>query len=350
MTASATTTPPASAPKRGTVIKFAIGIAVSVAIVGYIIAKLDWHAFLAEFRAFNLWYLPILIALMLCVALVRAWRWQILLPSAQPVRLRDAFDATLLGFMANFLMPLRAGELVRPWTLSRWQPIPFTSALASIVVERFFDAFSLVVLLGVCLLRFDNAPPHVLAGARVIAISFLVLLVLMLVGYFLPGPIESAGRRATQRLFGQRAPKLAERLNRFLVGILGGFRGISSGRDLLAVLAISATHWLLMGVWYQVVLIGFGQSNTFWPGMLLNLMIAVAVAAPSAPGFVGTFQAGCILALSVMLGQSREFAMAYSIVAHVLQFLVVVLAGLVVLHLRGLSFASLRKEKTSSSG
>lgn len=325
-----------------------MGIAISVAIVGYIMVKLDWHAFLAEFRAFNLWYLPLLIVLLLCTALLRAWRWRMLLPG-QPARLRDTFDATILGFMANFLMPLRAGELVRPWMLSRWQPIPFTSALASIVVERVFDAFSLVVLLGICLLRFDNAPPAVLAGARIIAISFLVLLALMLIGYFLPGPIESFGHRASSKLFGQRTPTLAQKINRLISGLLGGFRGISSTRELLGVLALSACLWVLMGVWYQTVLMGFGQSNTFWPGMLLNITIAVAVAAPSAPGYVGTFQAGCILGLSVMLGQSREFAIAYSIVAHILQFLVVILAGLVVLQLRGLSFTSLRNEKTSSS-
>lgn len=335
-------TPSRPAASRGTIVKFAIGLVVSLAIIGYLIFGLDWHSIVKEFEAFNLLYLPLLIVLLLLTAVIRAYRWRILLPGSQPVRLRDSFDATILGFMGNFLMPLRAGELVRPWALSRWQPVPFTSALASIVVERVFDAFSLVVLLGVCLLRFDNAPPAVLTGARVIAVSFLALLALMLIGYFLPGPIESFLHKVTRRLSGQRAPKLAERINRLISGLLGGFRGISSTRELLAVLALSGGLWLLMGVWYQTVLMGFGQSDTFWAGMLLNITIAVAVAAPSAPGYVGTFQAGCILGLSIMLGQTREFAVAYSLVAHILQFLVVILAGLAVLHLRGLSFASLR--------
>lgn len=335
--------PGKTAPPRRAIVKFALGLFISAAIIIYLVFGLDWRTFLKEFEAFHLLYLPILVLLLLLTAVIRAYRWRILLPGDQPVRFRDCFDATILGFMGNFVMPLRAGELVRPWALSRWQPIPFTSALASIVVERVFDAFSLVVLLGICLLRFDNAPPAVLAGARIIAISFLVLLALMLIGYFLPGPIESFGHRASNKLFAQRAPALAQKINRLISGLLGGFRGISSTRELLGVLALSACLWVLMGVWYQTVLMGFGQNDTFWPGMLLNITIAVAVAAPSAPGYVGTFQAGCILGLSVMLGQSREFAVAYSIVAHVLQFLVVILAGLTVLQLRGLSFASLRR-------
>jgi hypothetical protein len=75
--------------------------------------------------------------------------------------------------------------------------------------------------------------------------------------------------------------------------------------------------------------------------MLLNLMIALAVAAPSAPGFIGTFQAGCLVALTVISGYSREFAMAYSVVTHVLQMTLVLGAGFVVLHLRGLRLAQL---------
>lgn len=334
--------PPQPATSRGTIVKFVVGLVISLAIIGYLIFGLDWRSIAREFESFNLLYLPFLVLLLLVSALFRAYRWRILLPTEQPVRVRDCFDATILGFTGNFLMPLRAGELVRPWAMSRWQPVPFTSALASIVVERVFDAFSLVVLLGVCLLRFDNAPPAVLTGARVIATAFLTLLALMLVGYFLPGPIESFLHKVSRRLFGRRSPKLADRINRLITGLLGGFRGISSGRDLVIVLALSAAVWLSMAAWYQAVLMGFGQSDTFWAGMLLNITIAVAVAAPSAPGYVGTFQAGCILGLSIMLGQTREFAVAYSLVAHILQFLVVVIAGLITLHLRGLSFATLR--------
>ncbi|MGA1531013.1 MAG: hypothetical protein ACO398_09770, partial [Kiritimatiellia bacterium] len=96
-------------------------------------------------------------------------------------------------------------------------------------------------------------------------------------------------------------------------------------------------------LWYQVLLWGFGIYPSWWVGMMLNVMIALAVAAPSAPGFVGTFQVGCIVALSTIYGYSKEFAMAYSMIAHVFQMALIVVAGIVVLQLRGMKFSQLRK-------
>jgi uncharacterized membrane protein YbhN (UPF0104 family) len=97
-----------------------------------------------------------------------------------------------------------------------------------------------------------------------------------------------------------------------------------------------------MGAWFQVMLWAFGEFPSWWVGLILNVIISLAVAAPSAPGFVGTFQLGCIVALANMHGYSKEFAMAYSVIAHVLQIVLMVIAGLVVLHLRGLSFSQIR--------
>lgn len=73
------------------------------------------------------------------------------------------------------------------------------------------------------------------------------------------------------------------------------------------------------------------------------LMVAFAVAVPSAPGFLGTFQFGCIIALSVLYPYSKEFAVAYSVVSLGVQYVVLNLAGLYVLKKRGLNFSELRK-------
>jgi hypothetical protein len=103
--------------------------------------------------------------------------------------------------------------------------------------------------------------------------------------------------------------------------------------------------WFLVAFWFQGLLWAFGVYPSLWVGMMLNVMVALAVAAPSAPGFLGTFQVGCILALSTVYGFSKEFAMAYSVIGHLLQMVFNVAAGLFVLHRRGLTFSQLRSSR-----
>lgn len=346
-----TETPPSAGSKpsrRSGALRLAISVGISAVIILYIIRSLDWHAFVGELRQLQPSYLAPLIALLLLLAWVRALRWRVLLPGRYPLRTATIFQATVAGFAATFILPLRAGELVRPWLLSRWQQIPFPVALASVVVERFFDALSLMVLLVICLLRYPDPPPIVAAGARVMAVSFALLLVMVLLCYVRPAWIKGATRFFAERLLG-RWPRWADRATRMADGIVEGFRGISSPGELAAALGLSAALWLLMAAWYQLLLIGFGQHDSFWTGLLLNVLVTVAVAVPSAPGFVGTFQAGCIMALSVMRPHSREFATAYSIVAHALQLGVTVLAGLAILHLRGLSMRDMRRQPETTA-
>jgi uncharacterized membrane protein YbhN (UPF0104 family) len=61
--------------------------------------------------------------------------------------------------------------------------------------------------------------------------------------------------------------------------------------------------------------------------MTVTVMVAIAVAAPSAPGYVGALQLGCVLALAIF-GVSESQAIAYSIVLHIAQFVASVGAGL----------------------
>ena len=75
--------------------------------------------------------------------------------------------------------------------------------------------------------------------------------------------------------------------------------------------------------------------------LTVTVMVGLALAAPSGPGFVGTFQAGCVVALSGVFGVSKEISVAYSIFAHAVQAIVGILVGLYSLYRQGLSFSGM---------
>lgn len=318
---------------------FSIGL--SFGLLVFLLHALDWSSFRQELGRVKWFYLPVLVLLMGGLIWIRALRWRELLPAQGRASLRDLLDATLLGFFASFVLPLRAGEVVRPWSLTRWQPVSFSAALASVVTERMWDAITLLAFLGLTLTRLSAVPDAVQVGARALVVICLILLGIIMICYAAPDALP----RLVGRILCRWAPnqaRLTDRVNRMLRNFMDGLRVVQGPAHLARVALLSAALWVLMAVWYQVALWAFGEHPSWQVGMLLNLMIALAVAAPSAPGFIGTFQAGCLLALSAISGYPREFAVAYSVVTHAVQMAVILLAGGLVLQVRGLRFAQLR--------
>jgi len=79
----------------------------------------------------------------------------------------------LIGFMANCLLPARAGEFIRAYLISEKEGIKLTASLASLVVDRMFDMFILLVLIAGVLLFYPldetvllSATKYSLADAR----------------------------------------------------------------------------------------------------------------------------------------------------------------------------------------
>ena len=65
-------------------------------------------------------------------------------------------------------------------------------------------------------------------------------------------------------------------------------------------------------------------------GTTIAVLVALAVAAPSAPGFIGVYQTGCIAGFAIF-GLNKELAIAYSLVTHITQYIGIVSYGVYLL-------------------
>src|ERR1043166_2400027 len=102
-----------------------------------------------------------LLLLGVCVTLttyaLRAFRWQYLLAPIGPSRFSTAFQTTVIGFAASFLLPARPGEVLRPYLLARRENLPPTAAFATIILERLLDLVTVLLLFGVFVVLVDPA-------------------------------------------------------------------------------------------------------------------------------------------------------------------------------------------------
>jgi hypothetical protein len=147
---------------------------------------MDWAALGGALRDARILPLVGLVLVTLAVYSVRAWRWGDLLLPLGRVAFADLFSATMVGFASGLLIP-RAGELVRPWLISRRYPIPTSAGFATIILERLVDLITVLALFAAYLFvlptpaaQAENRLTHLvkLGGAvtGVVALGVLVFL------------------------------------------------------------------------------------------------------------------------------------------------------------------------------
>ncbi len=318
-----------------------LGVLVSVVLLAMVLAGIDWSILLLESHQIRWIWLPVLMALTLAFGGIRVLRWRMLLPRGQEWSLVKLFEAMMVGLFAVALFPLRAGELVRPWLISRRQPVTFSAAFASSVTERMFDLLALLSLTGLALLKLDHVPRYVLSGVVGLVGIAAVLLVLIVACYRWPDWFRQWSQACIHAVLRNRHPRLSAKLLEMSTEFLAGLRVISTWRELLLVLLWTYVSWLVSAFWYQVGLWAFGRFPGFRVGLLVNSLVALAVAAPAGPAHVGTYQAGCVVALTVMGPYAREFAIVYSVFLQILELVTLGLCAAIVLRAARITLGSL---------
>ncbi|MEZ4752872.1 MAG: lysylphosphatidylglycerol synthase domain-containing protein [Bdellovibrionota bacterium] len=108
----------------------------------------------------------------------------------------------------------------------------------------------------------------------------------------------------------------------------------------LKVSLLSICVWSSAILLYFVFLYLFQLEASLLLAGAITVILALAVAAPSAPGFIGVYQTGVIAAF-LLFGIDKETAAAYAIATHGYQFIIFIAYGIFVLFKYNLSLNKL---------
>jgi glycosyltransferase 2 family protein len=314
-----------------------IGLAVSALFLYLAFRKTDLHEVTRNLAAANLWYLLPASALTIFAFWVRALRWGFLLRPLKSIRLGTLFSATMIGFMCNNLLPMRLGELVRAWVIGRSARIRASAALATIVVERLFDLFSMIAIFGGVLIF---APIRHRELKTLVLIGFVLGVVILgglLVLHFRGARLGELFARFVPR--GLR-PRATSMLDSFQTG-LGIFRRPGQ------LIVIGGLTFLMWFCFAGVIRICFAAARLETGGVTLApaasfivlVVIGIGIMVPSGPGFIGTMQAAGVFGLAIAGYGDKGRALSFSILYHITQWVPIVLVGLFYLTRENLSLA-----------
>jgi glycosyltransferase 2 family protein len=289
--------------------------------------------------------------LMVCLTFVaRTIRWRYLLSPLGDTRFRTVFRSTVIGFGALALLPVRVGDVIRPYLLARQERLPVISVFATVVMERALDLVAVLGLLEIYVWGFageSSLPPRLLrpieVSATMAAAVVVMLLVIMWVLATHPERIGGYAAALARVLPG----KLSGRVGRIASTFSSGFAAARSPRELLLAVGWSFALWVAIAAQAWTVTIAFGIPMPFPGTFLLQAMLVIGVAVPT-PGGVGSFHEAYRLGVTTFFGASGDQAVAAAIVTHAISFVPPVLGGILFMAQDGLSFGRLEDLASSA--
>lgn len=327
-----------------------LGIAVSGLLLYLALRGLQLEqVYQALLRARYGWLIPGVLVYFIGLV-VRSWRWHYLLRPVKSVPTVRLFPITTIGYMGNNIYPARIGELLRIYLLKRAEAVPISVSLATVIVERAFDGLVMLafVFLNLSALTHLTTSSGLVGSIRSVAVWGAVIFLLATFAFLVMALFPDRAQRVV-RFFSSRLPgTLGGKVDGFFERFMRGLAFMRSPRDILMVFITSVVIWLIETGKYWLVMHAFDFRVSFFALMLMNGVVNLATTIPSAPGYVGTFDAPGIAVLQAF-GVAGGEAAGYTLVLHAALWLPVTLLGLYFMARASLSVRGLRAEMAEES-
>jgi len=335
--------------------KFWLGIGISGIFLYLFVKDINWSELWSTIKAVRTPFLVAMLAVNLSSFLIRALRWRYFFHNEPLPAFRSLFSATAIGFMANSVLPFRLGEIIRAVMLGRSEKISKSTCLGTLVIERLFDMLAILFFFAFFIIVYSlpttGSEKHVgyireinLAGytsGTMCLIAILGLVVLRFKTRWALRAIEWC-----LRWFPDRIRTAVLTITRSFI------EGLNILKDMSAFF-ISVGLSLLLWLWaiFQIylLLLAFNLDKApfnlgFPHAIFLLVIMAFSVMVPAAPGYVGTFHYGSMVALALM-GVNESIASGVAIVGHAWSMFPIAFVGFYYLWAENICLKELQKQE-----
>jgi hypothetical protein len=309
-------------------LKFWLGVGISLFFMVLLFRKIEFSQLWRALVDVDYRYILLAVICTFASYFLRAVRWHYLLIPEKRIPLSSLYPATIIGYMANNVLPARLGEFVRAYVLAQREGLQTPTVFASLVIDRLFDGFTVMLILLFTLFTLD-LPQGLSEAETVLRTGGLVTFVL----YAAVVAFLFLLKRQTMRtlawtgvLLKPFPQRLTDRIIPLLGSFIGGIRMSSKGGHIAAVLLSSFAVWIFCVIPVNLVLQGFGIDLPVTASMFILVLLVFAVMVPASPGFIGTYHYACFKGLSAF-GVAESTSVSIALVLHGTAFFPVILAG-----------------------
>jgi glycosyltransferase 2 family protein len=263
--------------------------------------------------------------------LVRAERWRLMLqPIGYKVGIFPTFFSVMVGYFVNLVIP-RGGELSRCLNLFRLNKVPVETSAGTVVAERLIDVLFLLLFIGSSFLVEYDKLSDLLASYMEKrsqaqnatqeggSLWWIVAILGLVAGL---GIIWFVKKGKTLDL----KTKLASIWQNMQKGLLSIFTLEKRGLFVL----YSLTIWVLYFLMAWVCMLAFEETKVLGLEAALSIFTlgSIAMALP-VPGGTGSYHILVPAGLSLLYGMEADKALAFTIVFHAWQTLILIIVGFI---------------------
>ena len=322
----------------------ALRIGLSLVLMVVLLAVFLWNVDFTEVGKSIAGADPLLLIAASSVALLSYWlralRWQFILLPVGRVRHTSVLLTTAVGYAALSLLPARMGDLIRPVLLARRERIPTSASLASILTERVFDLWTVVLFFLIFIVwpprmpNLDEQARHsleVLSFSGYVVGAGLVVATLILLGLFRyqERMVDLLTRPVTWLRASWKQP-----IANFFHHFLDGLRVIQRPRDLVVTMVASVVMWYVIFWQVRLTLLAFDVDLPLRAAFLIVTLAVIGLAVPT-PGGVGGFHKATQVGMTMFFGIGLNEATGVAIAYHAICFVPITIVGLLCLPLLG---------------
>ena len=326
-----------------------LGLVIASVALYYSLKNVAFEEVISSFKEMDYIYILPSVVMVSLSYVFRAYRWQALLESSLKVNVSGLYSPMMVGFMGNFL-PARAAEILRPYLLFQKYPIPFSTAFASIVMERLFD---MVVLLLIFIwvfwfevdvfssdIKFSGLSVQKMAitfgEVALFGVIFLLLFIYVLIKH--KNNLMKIVNWFTSFMNKKWSHRIINLIEEFSVGC----DVVKNIGTLVKVSIYSIFIWVGNIFYIYPLYFAFGLENkTITSLLILAVMVSILITVVPTPGFLGSYNAGILIALHEIMGESEIKSVSLGMVGWAIGSGVIIIGGLYFIFYDQMSFKTL---------
>jgi uncharacterized protein (TIRG00374 family) len=340
-----------------------VGLAIAAACLFFLFRETDWAALGAALVQADYRWIVIAFPVFITGYFTRGLRWHHLLAPVKRVPTRALMPYLVIGFMANNVLPGRAGEFIRPYLAGERLGISRTASFATVVLERIFDGLTMLAIFGIAsaflsarVERVVMDPNFLILGhsgaefyhwIRLSILAATALFAGLLIAAFAAIHFKERSLALAARLAKPLPGALHAKVENVLHRFVSGLEVLRSWADLARVFGLSLFTWLLEGSTYFLVAQGFHLTPSFGSILILMALVNLAIMVPSSPGGWGPFEVAGVGYLK-FLRVPEPAAIAYVLVVHSIIIVPITAWGGYFMAREGLSLGDIERKKEAA--
>ena len=263
-------------------------------------------------------------------------RWRCLLLPLGRIPVLRTTQAIYIGLFTSEVMPMRVGELVRVYLVSRWMGRTMSDIVPSLLVCRLIDGVWMAAGIGLVAM-FIPLPRDLTLAGDIFGIVVLTLVVLFLMLILRESePLSRWAKQPSGRGF-------TASLKRVTAGILLGLQELGEWRALTVAGLFTLGFFVLQALAFWLIMEAYQLKLPLAAGVAVYLIVRFGTTLPNAPANIGSYQFFTVLGLSIF-GIEKTRATGFSVVVFIILTLPLWLLGLLSLWKSGMTLGGIRAD------